>query len=85
MFYLGATFWNALPRNVRLCDDIDSFKLEINNIITIVTFISECITCDKANCYCFMNVIPYMIDLLEVPFLIWHVIKTSNCTNTLPE
>ena len=33
VFYLGATLWNALPRNVRLCDDIDKFKLEINNII----------------------------------------------------
>ena len=32
-FYLGATLWNALPRNVRSCDDIDKFKLEINNII----------------------------------------------------
>ena len=32
VFYLGATFWNALPRNIRLCDDIDSFKLKINNI-----------------------------------------------------
>ena len=33
VFYLGAKLWNALPRNVRLCDDIDKFKLEINNII----------------------------------------------------
>ena len=32
VFYMGATFWNALPRNVRSCDDIDKFKLEINNI-----------------------------------------------------
>ena len=32
VFYLGATSWNALPRNVRSCDDIDKFKLEINNI-----------------------------------------------------
>ena len=32
VFYLGATLWNALPRNVRSCDDIDKFKLEINNI-----------------------------------------------------
>ena len=30
--YYGATLWNALPVNVRLCEDIDSFKLEINNI-----------------------------------------------------
>ena len=33
VFYLGATSWNALPGNVRLCDDIDNFRLEINNII----------------------------------------------------
>ena len=32
VFYLGATLWNALPGNVRQCDDINSFKLEINNI-----------------------------------------------------
>ena len=32
VFYMGATLWNALPRNVRSCDDIDEFKLEINNI-----------------------------------------------------
>ena len=32
VFYMGATLWNTLPRNVRLCDDIDKFKLEINNI-----------------------------------------------------
>ena len=28
----GATLWNALPALVRLCDDIDSFKLEINKL-----------------------------------------------------
>ena len=33
VFYYGATLWNALPRNVRLCDDIELFKLGINNII----------------------------------------------------
>ena len=32
VFYYGATLWNALPEIVRLCDDIDSFKLEINKI-----------------------------------------------------
>ena len=32
VFHIGATSWNALPRNVRSCDDIDKFKLEINNI-----------------------------------------------------
>ena len=32
VFYIGATSWNALPRNIRSCDDIDKFKLEINNI-----------------------------------------------------
>ena len=32
VFYMGATLWNALPRNVRSCDDNDKFKLEINNI-----------------------------------------------------
>ena len=32
VFYMGATSWNALPRNVRSCDDTDKFKLEINNI-----------------------------------------------------
>ena len=32
VFYTGATLWNALPGNVRQCDDINSFKLEINNI-----------------------------------------------------
>ena len=25
VFYMGATLWNALPRNVRSCDDIDEF------------------------------------------------------------
>ena len=25
VFYYGATLWNALPANVRLCDDIESF------------------------------------------------------------
>ena len=28
----GATLWNALPAPVRLCDEIDSFKLEINKL-----------------------------------------------------
>ena len=28
VFYLGGTLWIALPGNVRLCDDISSFKLE---------------------------------------------------------
>ena len=32
VFYTGATSWNELPRNIRSCDDIDKFKLEINNI-----------------------------------------------------
>ena len=32
VFYYGATLWNALPANVRICDDIDGFKLEINKI-----------------------------------------------------
>ena len=32
VFYMGATYWNALPRNVRSCDDIGKFKLEISNI-----------------------------------------------------
>ena len=32
VYYYGANLWNALPANVRLCDDIDSFKLEISKI-----------------------------------------------------
>ena len=32
VFYFGATLWNALPALVRLCADIDSFKLDINKI-----------------------------------------------------
>ena len=32
VYYLGATLWNALPIDARLCGDIDSFKTEINNI-----------------------------------------------------
>ena len=33
VYYYGANLWNALPASVRLSDDIDSFKLEINKII----------------------------------------------------
>ena len=33
VYYLGAILWNALPANVRLCDDINSFKKEISGII----------------------------------------------------
>ena len=32
VYYYGATLWNSLPPNVRLCDDIDGFKLEINKL-----------------------------------------------------
>ena len=30
--YLGANLWNALPVSLRLLDDVDNFKLEINKI-----------------------------------------------------
>ena len=32
VFYCGATLWNALPVNIRICEDIDTFKLSINNL-----------------------------------------------------
>ena len=35
VYYYGATLWNALPANVRLCDNIDSFKLEIGKIFIL--------------------------------------------------
>ena len=33
VYYYGTTLWDALPSHVRLCEDIGSFKIEINNII----------------------------------------------------
>ena len=30
--YYGATLWNSLPFSIRLCDNIDAFKLEINKL-----------------------------------------------------
>ena len=33
VYYYGANLWNALPVPVRLIDDIDNFKVEINKII----------------------------------------------------
>ena len=33
VYYYGANLWNALPVPLRLLDDMDSFKLEINKII----------------------------------------------------
>ena len=32
VFYHGATVWNALPVNIRLSEDIESFKIAINNL-----------------------------------------------------
>ena len=32
VYYLGANLWNALPVPLRLLDDIEHFKLEINKI-----------------------------------------------------
>ena len=32
VYYYGATLWNALPSSIRLCDNIDTFKLEINKL-----------------------------------------------------
>ena len=32
VFYYGAMLWNSLPPRIRLCDDIDGFKLEFNKL-----------------------------------------------------
>ena len=32
VYYYGATLWNALPFSIRVCDNIDAFKLEINKL-----------------------------------------------------
>ena len=32
VYYLGANLWNALPVSLRLLDDVENFKLEINKI-----------------------------------------------------
>ena len=32
-YYYGADLWNALPVPIRLLDDMDNFKLEINKMI----------------------------------------------------
>ena len=32
VYYSGATLWNGLPANIRNCEDLDSFKLEIGKL-----------------------------------------------------
>ena len=34
VYYYGANLWNDLPICIRLLNDLDSFKLEINKLIT---------------------------------------------------
>ena len=32
VYYKAATLWNGLPVNIRNCEDLDSFKLEIGKL-----------------------------------------------------